>query len=151
MVDLQRERVWDVMAEAVPLLMEQKTELAAYQDIEFNPDWERYTRAEKEGFLRVYTAREDERLIGYAVFFVDRNMHYQDSLQAKQDVFYVEQDRRGAAVGSALIQYSEQHLKLEGVQVIHHHAKLHTAFGVLLERSGYVKLETILSKRLDRE
>jgi GNAT superfamily N-acetyltransferase len=102
--------------------------------------------------LRIYTARlHDGKLIGYAVFLVNTNAHYAGSLQAVQDVLYIDPEHRRGHAALRLLHFSEAELRDEGVQCVYHHVKLnHPALGVLLERMGYAKIETIYGRRLDR-
>ena len=90
-------------------------------------------------------------LVGYAVFFVRYNMHYRQSLQALQDVLFVDLAHRHSRVGLRLIEYAEDRLRDDGVQVILHHVKVNTPATVqLFLRLGYEPIDQILGKRLDR-
>jgi GNAT superfamily N-acetyltransferase len=133
--------------ELKPLLAAHWREIAHFQDIPLNVDWETYHRASHDGVLRVITARTEERLAGYAVFFIRSNPHYQDSLQAVQDVMYMMPEHRGR--GGALINFAEDSLRAEGVQAVYQHVKEAFNFGPLLERLGYVPIERVWVKRLD--
>jgi len=147
----QRERAHDLWDTIMPLLQEHKEEIAHYQDILLNPDQPAYEQAEDRGLLRCYVARLNGELVGYAIFFVKRNMHYRDSLQAVQDVLFVTKPHRHGRVGLKLIQYSEDQLKTEGVQVCYHHVKVSTPDTVaLFHKLGYEDIDLIVGKRLDR-
>jgi GNAT superfamily N-acetyltransferase len=145
------ERVADVRAEIEPLLAKHWQEIAFYPDIALNPRWEAYLSAEQAGALRVYTVRDRGSLIGYAVFFVNLNIHYGDSLQAAQDLIYVDPMYRHGRIGLGLIRFSEKALREEGVQLVMHHSKADPkhVFGALLERLGYERVDVIHCKRLD--
>lgn len=131
-----------------PLLFAHWREIAHYQDIELKPDWSTYLKVEEMGCLRVFTARDDqEKLIGYAVFMVRPNLHYSDSIQACQDILYVDKERRG--FGAKFIAWCDRALQAEGVQAVYHHVKREHNFGSLLERMGYQLVDLIYSKRLD--
>lgn len=101
------------------------------------------------GNLRVYSARSGEKnlLVGYAVFFVRHNMHYADSLQATQDILFVQKEFRGR--GGEFIAWCDYQLKKEGVQAVYQHVKAKHNFGKLLERMGYELVDLIYTKRLD--
>lgn len=147
----QREFLVDVRDEAIPLLHRHWEEIALYRDIPLAPRWDVYDKAEATGTLRIYTARKAGELIGYAAFIVMPAIHYAGSLQAAQDVLYVDDKHRNGRVGVALIRYCEIQLKSEGVQLLLQHAKADPkhVFGSLLERMGYSKMDVIYSKRLD--
>jgi GNAT superfamily N-acetyltransferase len=139
-------------ADAKDLLAMHWHEIATFDDIALSVNIAAYEQAEKDGKLCVICARtEDGVLVGYAVFFLVRHMHYQESLTAMQDVLYVHPVYRGGTVGSKLITRSEQVLRAKGCQVVHQHVKVaHPALGMLLERKGYQHVEALYVKRLDR-
>jgi L-amino acid N-acyltransferase YncA len=148
---IARETFRDVFDEAVPLLVKHWREIASFQDIPLDVDVPRYLAIEDAGNLRVFTVRVDGRLVGYACFIVAPNAHYKGSLQAVQDVLYVERTARGAMHGLRLVRHCDEALAAEGVQVVTQHVKLaHPTLGVIAQRCGYEPVETIYAKRLDR-
>lgn len=149
-VKFQRESFVDMFDEAAPLLHKHWQEIAHDKDIPLEVDVDAYRQQEQYGGLRVYTARDSEsnRLIGYAAFFVRANPHYKSSIQAVQDVIFVDPERRG--MGGALIKYCDEQLKAEGVQKTYHHIKAAHNFGPLLERIGYELVDLIYCRRLDK-
>lgn len=146
---LARERLQDWFDEGMPLFEKHYKEVSHYQDIPLDINREQYFAIENAGVVRTYTAREDGKLIGYAIYFLKPNIRYQTSLQAVQDVLFVDPDHRG--IGRRLIKYADDQLKLEGVQVVYHHVKNKPElnFGPLLERMGYELVDLIYAKRLD--
>lgn len=148
-VIFKRERAHDVFEEMIPLLEAHFHEIAHFKDIPFNPDRELYEAMEEQGCLRVFTARNDGVLIGYAVYVVRHNGHYKSSLQAVQDVLFLLPEYRKARLGAELISVCDNVLRAEGVQVVYQHVKLAHNFGPLLEKLGYEVIEHIYGKRLD--
>lgn len=142
-----REAIDDVIEEITPLLTAHYKEIAHFQAIPLDPDYGRYARMEAAGVLRIFTARLDGSLIGYAIFAVDRSAHYHGSLQACQDILYVHPMNRGG-LGLRLIRYCDRALKAEGVDVVRHHVKVAHNFGRMLEREGYELEDVIYVKRL---
>lgn len=98
--------------------------------------------------LNVFTARHEETnaLTGYAIFFVKHNLHYSTSLQAIQDVLYIDQKQRG--FGAKFILWCDQELKKLGVQAVYHHVKTKHDFGPLLKRIGYEHIDQIWGRLL---
>ena len=136
-------------ADARPLLHKHWIEIAYYQDIPLDPDVERYQALDDSGKLRIYTARVDNRLVGYAVFFVSLHPHYKTSLQASEDVLYLDPDYRRWHLGSSLIDYAERELAGEGVAAIYQHVKAkHPALGAILTSKGYELIDLIYGKRI---
>lgn len=134
--------------EIQPLIEKHWREVAHYQDIPLSVDWEGYKRVEDAGALRFYTVRTDEdELIGYCVYFVKHNLHYQESLQASQDIIFIAKEHRGQ--GAKFIQWCDEQLKADGVQAVYQHVKSAHNFGPMLERIGYQLVDLIYAKRLD--
>mgnify|MGYP001607900475 CR=1 FL=1 len=147
-MNYQQEAVADVLDEIRPLLDMHWREVSHYQDIQLRPDWDFYCTAQG---IRLYTARDEGRLIGYCVFFVSHNKHYMDSMQAVQDILFVHPEYRGSRAGYRLIKFCDEQLRQEGCQVVYQHMKAAQSFGPLLEHAGYELVDLIYAKRLDKE
>ncbi len=145
-----RETLEEVRAEIDPLLEAHWREIAHYQDILLDPDWEFYEAMEYCGRLRIFTARDEGRLVGYGFFFVGPNRHYKQSFQALQDVIFLHPDYRGAGNGRDLIMFCDEQCRAEKIQVIYHHIKAAHDFGPLLIHCGYELVDLIYAKRLDK-
>lgn len=147
----QREGFYDDLVDEIkPLLKLHYTEIAYYKDIPLNPDYELYRNAHKNGILRIYTARDNNILAGYAIFFVRPAPNYNDSLQAVQDILFIEPSKRKGTLGIKFIRWCDDQLRASGVQVVYHHVKMLMDFGSILERQGYECLEKVYAKRLDK-
>lgn len=143
-----RERAQDILDEILPLLKSHYDEIAHFKDIPLEPDFEKYLKLEELDGIRVYTARdENQKLIGYSVFFLSHNIHYKSSLQAVQDVLFIHPSNRGS--GAKFILWCDDQLKKDGVQAVYQHVKAAHNFGPLLERFGYQLVDLIYSRRLD--
>lgn len=142
----------DCFGDIPALLLDHYEEIAHYKDIELAPNFEGYKRCEEAGNLRVYTARIDGALVGYAVFFVLPHVHYSGSVYAQGDVFFVVKEHRGKMLGLRLLRFTERELAAEGVQVVSQHSKIkHPEFGELLALEGYEGVDICWQKRLDIE
>lgn len=144
------EKVADITKEVIPLLFAHWKEIAHYDDIKLEPDWESYRALNEAGILKVFTVRTTNArvLIGYSVFFVKNNLHYKSSKQAVQDILFIHKDYRGT--GRHFIRWCDQQLKADGIQVVYHHVKKAHNFGPLLERMDYELVDLIYAKRLDQ-
>lgn len=150
MIVFAREKVQALWPELFPLFEAHYHEIAKYQDIELSPNTEAYEAMENAGVLRWYTARSEGRLIGYASFVVQRHLHYSKSLNATQDLVFLDPAYRGGRTGYRLMRYTEEQLKAEGVQVITHHVKVgHPALAGLLEFMGYEVMDLVYTRRVD--
>ena len=159
------------VGEAWPLIKAHKLEVAHYADIELEPDVDAYLEKQRLGGLRLFTVRKHEPigeaewgkhrvkvplypiakqpLVGYAIFVVAPNAHYRSSLQATQDVLYIEKQYR-KGTGRLFIAYCEDRLRDEGVQVVHHHLKIAHDHPETMAALGYEPVEKVYQKRLDR-
>ena len=147
----------EMMAEMRPLLELHKDEIAHYPDIELEPDDDFYLKAQAAGMVRLFTARERDglgrnsrgTLVGYSVFFMKQNPHYKSSLQANNDILYLDAKYRGRMLGYRFIRWCDERLAEAGVQVVYHHVKKKHNFGPMLERQGYELIDLIYGRRLD--
>lgn len=147
----QRERTEpQLFSEMLPLLTAHWKEVAHFPDIPLNPDLSYYICAEAAGMVRTFTFRRDGKLIGYAVFVLRANPHYCQSLQAQQDIVYIDPAARGIQ-SIKFLKYCDEQLKADGVQAVYHHVKAAHNFGKVLERQGYELVDLIYTKRLDKE
>lgn len=151
-MDLALEAWEDVQPEIAELCKLHWEEIALDKDIPLAPDWDTYQALAGAGSLRAFTVRDkDGALVGYAIFIINRALHYRDSVQAIQDVIFLHPDHRRGRAGMHLIAMSEDHLRAEGVQVLSHHVKqAHPALGRVLERMGYGVSDILYKKRLDK-
>lgn len=146
----QRERPHELLDEARPLFEAHYKEIAHYQDIPLDINESLYRHWEEQNCLRVYTARYNGDLVGYVAYKVGPNARYQTSLQALQDILYVEKTKRGALFGKRLLDYSYGRLKDEGVQVVYQHCKANSTTGKFFELTGHELIDLVYGKRLDR-
>lgn len=159
----QRERAHELLDEAKPLYEAHYEEIAFYKDIPLIVNEALYMQAEESGSLRCFTARYNGELVGYCVFKVGYNPRYSTSLQALQDILYVDKTKRGALIGKRLVEFCHERLKGEGVQLVMQHSKVSPEIkallaemkdrkdvGRLFELLGYDLIDFVHAKRLDR-
>jgi GNAT superfamily N-acetyltransferase len=148
MTTYQRETFDEAYTDALPMLEAHRIEISD-NDVPLDVNVKAYQQSEKLGLLRIYTARNDRGMVGYAAMFIHRGLHNQDNLQAAQDIFYVDPEWRGGMVGTRLLKFVEDQLRREGVQIVYQTVKIkHPMLGQLLERSGYTATETVYQRRL---
>jgi hypothetical protein len=138
--------------EMLPLLQDHWKAIAHYQDIPLSPAIDVYLASQAADILRVYTLRDADahyRLEGYAVFFVRPNPHYSGSLQAAQDILYINPASRLGMTGIKFIKWCDEQLREDGVQAVYHHSKVQHDFGKILTRLGYEAVDIIYARRLD--
>jgi L-amino acid N-acyltransferase YncA len=137
-----------LIEEMMPLINAHWEEIAHDKDIPLDPDWYKYGQLQTLGSLKVFTARDDDgQILGYSFFFVSPNLHYKSSLQAVQDVIYIDKERRG--FGRKFIDWCDSELRQMGVQKVYHHVKAKHNFGPMLETLDYHLVDLIYARRLD--
>lgn len=141
-----RESVLSIEDEIKPLIEKHWGEVAHFRDIPLDPDWTKYRALDSMGFLAVFTAREEGKLIGYSIFLVGHHPHFKTSIQANQDILFISPEKRG--FGSHFISWCDQNLKNDGVKVVNIHVNKDHDFGPMLERLGYENVDKIYSRRL---
>jgi GNAT superfamily N-acetyltransferase len=147
-VAYQVEDFRDILIEAVPLLKAHWEEIALDRDtVPLDPDIEGYERLAAQGALQITTARDaDGTLIGYAAYFIGRNLHYRSLIVGESDIFWIAPGHRRGMVGVRLFREAERNLKAIGVNKIFNKMKLHKDLGPLFERLGFAAIETLWAK-----
>lgn len=144
----QSELVSEIWAEVWPLLKQHWLEVSNNLDIPLEPNIDLYGVAEKQGVFKLFTARIDNELVGYAAFMISNGLHNASAVVAIQDVLYVKPAHRKSRVGYKLIQFCDDQLREIGIDIVYHHTKVKHDFGRLLERIGYKFEEKVYFRRL---
>lgn len=149
-LEFQQESYASCIEEMMPLVERHYDELSRDKDIPLDPRHDRYKQLDENELIKLYTLRESGELIGYAIFLIGHNLHYQSSYQAVQDVIFIVPERRGGP-GAKFIAWCDEQLQSLGVQKVVHHVKEDICdFGPLLMSMGYIKTDILYSRRLDR-
>lgn len=145
----QQEFLATVKTECQYLIKLHWSEVALNQDkIKLNPDWDAYHSLEEQGKLKIFTARDSGRLVGYFVVILGNNIHYMDHLFASNDIIYLHKDYRKGFAGIHLIKFAENYLQDDGVSVLTINTKVHQPFDKVLDRIGFNLIERVYSKYL---
>lgn len=160
MITYQVEKWDECYEEAIPMLEAHYIEIATDKSIKpLDPDIEKYESMEEAGMLRIFTVREEMkviqpitgeqiinddlpakpkgRLIGYFVSIVMKGLHYQQTTLAVNDIMYVDPAYRGGTVGYRMMKLAAQDLKNLGADILTIHMKTDYPFRSLLEKLDY--------------
>lgn len=149
MITYKQEFYKDLRHDLPGLIQMHYNEIALNKDIiKLNPDWDAYQKMEAQGFTRAFTARDGDKLVGYAVFVVTTALHYKDHLFACNDIFYLHPEYRKGFVGYKLLKNAMGWLKDDGVTKVHFNTKVHKPLDALFERLGCTLIENIYAKVL---
>jgi GNAT superfamily N-acetyltransferase len=146
-VNYRQEFLIQVENDIRPLLEEHWEEIALNKDkIKLNPDWDAYHSLEEANALKIFTAREEGRLVGYFVVIVRPHLHYKDHLFATNDVIYLHPSHRKGRTGIKLVQFAEKCLREDGVSVLIINTKIHRPFDLLMRFLKFNFVERVYSK-----
>jgi GNAT superfamily N-acetyltransferase len=113
-------------------------------------DHEQYLALDNLGRMHVVTARDDGRLVGYAVWFVmPHHLHYKSSGQvALADMYFIKREYRKGGLGVRMFRESERGLRERGVIRAHASCKVHEDHTKMFEMMGWAHTDSTLSKVL---
>ena len=110
---------------------------------EADPPVDLYVRLTDMGVLRIFTARDNGALVGYALFWVKRDLHQRKLTSAILDALWVEPKYRRTRdlVAPSLLALVEEVLRKEGVDRIYAEGPVGaTSFHSLLRKRAYTDL-----------
>jgi GNAT superfamily N-acetyltransferase len=136
------------LKEVIPLHYD---ELCVTKDFPLLPDYEAYGRMHVGGFLRCITARDENGLVGYAIFIVQPHLHYRSCKTAFEDIYFLKKEHRLGRTGIRLFQFAEEALRADGVNRIIMHTKIHMDNSRLFEYLGYKHTDKLYTKILSTE
>lgn len=138
-----------IIEDIKPLIQLHYEEIALHQDlIPLDPDWEKYKRLADQGMLFIATARDQDVLVGYSVFFIIDHMHYRSTRMASNDVLFLHPKYRTGMTGVRLIKFCEAELAKQKVVKVMWHIKFAHDFRKILYRLGYNDEDAIVGKIL---
>lgn len=143
----QEEPLAEIWDDAQALAKVHHAEVGALPEKDFAPERERYLRVAESGSLKVYTARAEGRLVGYAIFFLTEHLHYQGVKWALQDVLFLHPEFRGIG-GARFMLWTDFALKHAGADVIHRHVSEKHDYSRSLERMGYTLVDRGYIRRI---
>jgi hypothetical protein len=148
-IDFKREPYSDsLIKEMKPLWEEHYEELALHKDFPLSPNLGIYQKCSEIGVLRLFTAREDKKLVGYQIFFVHPHSHFSGAIAAIQDLLFISSPMRRGLIGYQFLKWCDQELTDDGVNLVYQHVKKTHNYGPLLQRLGYAEHDIVYSRRL---
>lgn len=148
-ITYQQEPLFQVKEEVTDLASQDWEETVYYKDSHpFEIDWELYDLLESRGYLQVFTARDEGKLVGYFSVLKSPDMHSKGNFFFTNDAIFLHKNYRKGLVGVNLIKFVEKCLKEDGCD--HLQIAFTTQYNItrLLERLGYHMIEIRFEKRL---
>ena len=134
---------------AEPLFKPHYDEIARNKQVmKLKPNWPMYESVDKNGFLFIYLAMQDDVCIGYSMNIMMHHFHYADLRVCQNDVLFVKKEFRGGRLGLRLLRITEDHAKSEGCKLMLWHAKENTALAKLLPKLKYGVQEIMYSREI---
>ena len=110
MIDIKLATVDEMLAQANILFEEHYEEIARNKQVmKLKPDEQAYRNMEQMRQIFIFSARQDDELIGYSVNFVLNHPHYADLKLAQNDLLFIKKEFRGSRAGLRLIKETEIH------------------------------------------
>lgn len=138
-----------LLPELRPLLRLAADEMDDFKDrLPLDPDWGRYLGLFRSGIVKVWTARSGSSglLVGFAILFILRNLHYQTVRCARTDLFWLSPAWRSGWIGVKLFATLIRELRETDVKVFEASIKMHwqhARMSRLFARLGFKPSETV--------
>lgn len=145
---LMEENPRDIKDELMPLLEASwETIKSSYPYSQLKPDFDMYLRLLDADMLKMFTARFDGALIGYALVLLTTHPHRADELVGTIDTIFVLPNFRSRGTADRLLHFVEHTLRMLSVCSIAI-ASRDDRHERWLKFMGYQHVETILERRL---
>ena len=107
--------------------------------------YEKYGSLEQAGILRLFTARDNGKLVGYNVFMLIE--HHQHGVPfASHDTLFLHKDFRKGTTGIKFLKWCDEQLKQDGARFITQHSSGSVDLENIFLRMGYKLAEKIYLK-----
>lgn len=114
------------LPELIQVLPEHYEELALHKDrVPLDPQFDIYIAREQMGGLIYVTLRDAEKLAGYYIGFIGPELHYKQTIENHQDIFYVIPEYRGMGGADILFRRVEEESRRRGVKRWYGNCKVH--------------------------
>lgn len=148
------EKITDMEAE-IRLLHEahyNETE-TEYLDHPFNPNYGSYKQMEVDGRFVCFTVRIGWQMVAYLQYYIFKDLHTRDTLQAREDAFFIHPLVRGQKIAPQLLDYAEKSLIELGCNYAGMTSKAPIGapdIGPFLEKRGYRPVAMYYAKNLEK-
>ena len=146
MIEFAVEDYYDCIDEIKEHINAHDEEVGPFDEPELDPDYDSYEALADTNQLVCFTAREDSKLVGYAMFLLVHHHYYATVLVGQSDLIYVVPEYRGV-MSKHFIEYCEEQLwanyGVDGISI-----SMHTKrdFSGMLQSMNYKKTAIVCSK-----
>lgn len=110
------------------------------------PHWEAFHEMDRLNRLRCFAVMDEGDVIGYTVFLIQYDLHACDTLIAFNDAVFLKKECRKYNLGRKFLEFCEEELKKQGVNLVVWHVKPCVDYSGTLKRMGYKLFNTLYSK-----
>ena len=147
------ERFSNILAEVAPLhLLHYNETEVEYLDHPYNPNYDSYIAMEEDGRFVQFTCRIGLKVVGYLQYYIFRDQHTQQALQAREDAFFLHPLVRGQKIAPQFLAYAEDALRALGCHYVGMTSKAPVGapdIGPFLESRGYKPVAVYYAKKLE--
>ena len=115
---------------------------------ELDMDWPAYIDFERHGKLLVVGAYDDKQLVGFVMYFINKNPHHRTLTNAWCDILAVRPEYRGRHLGRHLMAVAEKRMRDLNVNYINHQFRVDYEVEPLFGKVGYELIERTYRKRI---
>lgn len=134
--------------ECIPLWEEHYAEFEPVHErrLEMCPDVAAYEALDRQGMLHILVARSAGRMVGYHLVVTRPHIHYAKSMCGFEDSYFLSKPFRRGRTGIRLFTEMFKHLDRIGVARSFYMTKEFNSIGVLLQRLGLQKIDTVWAR-----
>lgn len=131
------------------MMMQHWRELGHSPDVPLTPNFAAYEAVNKAGLLKIYTARVDGLLVGYAIYMLGPDLFVADRMYALQNVLFIEYEYRRGWTLAQLMKFANRDLVEGGVTAVNYCCNARApGLSLILERLGARKEEEVWTMRM---
>ncbi len=149
MLSFQLEAWPEIVEELKPLFPRHWREIGVdHEAIPMDMDYEAYGRAHDTEHLKIITARDRSKLVGYCMAFSSTHLHYKSTLFGLGDLYWLAPEYRSGPAGVRMFLAFEKLHKSLGARKLTSISKLHSDVSPMFLELGWKPQETTFTKVL---
>jgi GNAT superfamily N-acetyltransferase len=112
-------------------------------------NWDVFIKLNEQGHVMLFTARDGERLVGFALYYIHAHLHHMGMMAASCDILAVDVDHRGKGIATAMLKYAEHVFRNRGIDFITQGSRTCYDVEPLFPKLGYRLIEQGYMKELN--
>lgn len=147
MIEFKVEPFDDFVEDLKEILFDHAEEVENFsEEVPIEPIYEFYKEASEQGNAVFYTIRNDQELVGYAVFLIHGNPHRGMANCATNDLLYIKPEYRHTGLSHMFLKSCEEDLQKIEVEMVSYSMKTKQTFETLMSLMGYEHTECVFQK-----